>query len=813
MLACPSFFKVWPRYFVYLPQGLVKPETAELQRSRYPVQARQPAKAARTVPKAPREWPSLTQILLSETTVQIVLYLGTFFTLASAFIFAGAIESLRLVILGGTTVAFLGAGVLLYFRLKQAGFVMFLIGVVMILVNAGVLVDSLNLQNFQEPPFWAAVWTVVGIMWLAGTALYRSRLFSIFWLWAWTIAAFSTGRWLDMDIFSILAMMAGTTLLGLGLSLWLRRSDPKFGLVLFVAALLQVLALQGITLMGFLVLAASGDSIAPIEWIAIGGIWLLATAFYAISAESTANFAITRLAAALSLVAAPIWILNAVNPDAVWAAAAIVIWAVGLIVWGQMLAYLPWKRIKAYSPYLYWCSVPVVLLGSLIGSQVAQAYPFGYLLLGTLLHMGSAWLNRSPLRMGMGLSFGVLTYIIFFGFEPVQDLDISAGLILWLPATGLLLAQWWIRKTRGSPRWSAPALIIGLVLAGFSVWAGLLETFNAPGQPALLFLLWGLFLIGYALLTARSWLAYAAWGSLSFALTLALVHFDIDRWMLLVTVWVLLLYGGGLAWTLLRPQKKDGEPDKAGELSESENEPEHVKPHLLWGLGTDWASSLRVSGLSLSLLAALTAPAQGDAIAVLALALYAIMFAVEGFRLKNVWYGFPTNSLLLGAWFLGLLSFDIDQPQFYSIAAAMLGLIMHYLLLRQADRHTGLSLASAIAFGTGMLSVLVLLTTTYFQFVGEGMFRWFLLLFSQSLAILAYGLVVRSRSLVIAPIGFVIFGVISAVFVFADGQLAILLLAGCGFFLLTLGVVALLARERLLKATEQVRGRAGDWRG
>ena len=102
-----------------------------------------------------------------------------------------------------------------------------------------------------------------------------------------------------------------------------------------------------------------------------------------------------------------------------------------------------------------------------------------------------------------------------------------------------------------------------------------------------------------------------------------------------------------------------------------------------------------------------------------------------------------------------LFELKVDQPQFYSVGAALLGMLMHYLLMR-AGSNTG-------AFITGMVSQLVLLSTTYIQMVGNNSLGYFSALFFQSLVVLAYGLVIRSRSLVFTPIAFVVLGVFTVV--------------------------------------------------
>ena len=64
----------------------------------------------------------------------------------------------------------------------------------------------------------------------------------------------------------------------------------------------------------------------------------------------------------------------------------------------------------------------------------------------------------------------------------------------------------------------------------------------------------------------------------------------------------------------------------------------------------------------------------------------------------------------------------MDEPQFFSMGAALLGLIQHYLLVR-AESKTG-------AFIMGMLSQFVLLGTTYIEMLNKSelIFAYFLVL-------------------------------------------------------------------------------------
>jgi hypothetical protein len=215
-----------------------------------------------------------------------------------------------------------------------------------------------------------------------------------------------------------------------------------------------------------------------------------------------------------------------------------------------------------------------------------------------------------------------------------------------------------------------------------------------------------------------------------------------------------------------------------------------------------WGKVRRESGLALGTLVALSAPFEGSGLwASLPVAVSATLWAVEAFRQKNVWLGFPANGLYLMAYFMILFELKVDQPQFFSVGAAILGMLMHYLLMR-AGSNKG-------AFITGMVSQLVLLGTTYIQMVANNSLGYFAALFFQSLAVLAYGLVIRSRSLVFTPIAFVVIGVFTVVFSLPILKgVATVLMVGCtGILFIILGIVAVLMRERI----SEIRGRLSEW--
>ncbi|HNC07517.1 MAG TPA: hypothetical protein PLX14_02350 [Anaerolineales bacterium] len=215
-----------------------------------------------------------------------------------------------------------------------------------------------------------------------------------------------------------------------------------------------------------------------------------------------------------------------------------------------------------------------------------------------------------------------------------------------------------------------------------------------------------------------------------------------------------------------------------------------------------WDQTLLFSGLGLGVIVSVAAPVVGGLDAALPVAVAATLWAVEAFARKNVWLGFPANILYLLSYFIILFELKQTEPQFFSMGAALLGMIQHYLLVR-AESKTG-------AFITGMVSQLILLGTTYIQMVTSGSegLIYFVVLFLQSLAVLVYGLVIRSRSLTFTPIILVVLGVMTVLYSAFQGMNTVVLIGCTGILMLIFGIIAVLMRERITKLGE----RLSDWR-
>jgi hypothetical protein len=130
------------------------------------------------------------------------------------------------------------------------------------------------------------------------------------------------------------------------------------------------------------------------------------------------------------------------------------------------------------------------------------------------------------------------------------------------------------------------------------------------------------------------------------------------------------------------------------------------------------------------------------------------------------------------------------------MGAALLGLIQHYLLVRAGSK-TG-------AFLTGMVSQLILLGTTYIEMINQNELSYFVALFFQSLAVLTYGIIIRSRSLTFTPIILVVLGVFTVLYSTFKSMNTVVLIGCTGILMLIFGIIAVMMRERITKLGERL---------
>ncbi|NOT03570.1 MAG: hypothetical protein HOP27_03110 [Anaerolineales bacterium] len=385
------------------------------------------------------------------------------------------------------------------------------------------------------------------------------------------------------------------------------------------------------------------------------------------------------------------------------------------------------------------------------------------LVLGMLFIAEMALSRDGWFEFGAPILFSIGAFLILrdFNFERVTYHALAYS-VIWIVAD--LLAH--LTFTNPRPLKMAVRVIGGLLaLASY----GFLITESDASFAAFGFGLFTLLFLTVSLLYRQATLFYAFTLTLPLFVTFLLREFDVTKWIHPVIVIAMIYYGTGF---FLRLNKR----------------------------AAGWDKTLLFSGLGLGVISSMAAPVLGGLGAAIPVAIAATLWAVEAFAKKNAWLALPANGLYLLAYFIILAELNVDEPQFFSMGAALLGLFQHYLLVR-AEARTG-------AFVMGMLSQFVLLGTTYVEMINKNELIYFVVLFFQSLAVLVYGIVIRSRSLTFFPIGFVVLGVVTVVYSALKGVATIFLIGCTGIILLMLGVFAVLARERISKFSEKI----SDWK-
>jgi hypothetical protein len=384
-----------------------------------------------------------------------------------------------------------------------------------------------------------------------------------------------------------------------------------------------------------------------------------------------------------------------------------------------------------------------------------------YALVIGLLFITEMYLRKNGwFEVGAPALFSIGAFLILRDFNVTREVyHLLAYSLVWVLAD--LLAH----LTFTNPR---PLSFVTRGIGGLLTLINYLALFaeNDANIAASGFAVYTLLALTVSLIYRQSKLLYAFTLTLPLFVTFLFRIFDVTKWIHPVIVLAVMYYAAGI---ILRAMKR----------------------------AEGWDEALLYSGLGVGVIVSMAAPFVGGVDAALPVAIAATLWAVEAFAKRSAWLAFPANGLYLLSYFIILGELNVAEPQFYSIGAALLGLIQHYLLVR-AESKTG-------AFIMGMLSQFVLLGTTYIQMLGE--LNYFFLLFLQSMAILIYGIIIRSRSMTLFPIGFVVLGVFTSTFLLTG--VGVLLVIGCtGILLLGFGITAVLLRERISKLGE----RMSDWK-
>ncbi len=774
--------------------GILPVETAQVLRNRYSLSPAlpQPSKSAASAGHPlGRGQPSLGQILLSDTTLKIALYLGAFFMVVAAFILAALVEVARVPVLTALTAIFFGAAFYLKKRIPLASFVLYAAGCFLIPIDARALISTRPALPFLEDYFWGATWLLTGLFLAFGVYLYRSRLYLLvtfpiagyaLYLFAWGAAHQTHLVLLLLGIYGLCALLVSEEL---------KNWEPARSLRAYLfwetqLAMASILFLSA-TILLFTTLDGASEVIPTArDWAYAGILWAAGAGFYLVSDLFTLRlgrrwwwqipFAATL--AGIPTLFANIW-LDLEDTDLhlliLW------VWAAILTISAEVLR-VKFPKAKYYSLFLL-AAVPFIFAIVPFAKAIQPDERSG------ILYLAATGLIYAYLgSRGKRWVFSVLSLLSFYlayswqytlwnnGPEPFL---LRPEIYFFIPAILLLSAHWILRKSKLSFSWQVGSLAVGVTAAVVHLWVALLDPNKSDQRIFWLFLVYGIYWIAYSLLDQRPWLSYFAAALFTMGLMHPVARLGTQYLAAALSGLALAFY---VAWAAL-----DRKNTRA------------------YSYGIPW----RNSSAALTWISALYAfwLGQDTPVSIIAVSVCASIYALEAFRKRNVWLGYPANSLYFCAYLLALWTLDVKEPQYYSMGAALLGIIMHYLVVRSAEK----SQHKWVAFITGILAQMVLLSTTYIQMVDRHDFTFFSIIFFQSLALLIYGLVVRSRSFVLLPVFFLVLSALTVALTILSGLSTALVIGITGMIMLFIGIAGLGFRLKIAAATEQFNVKLNNW--
>jgi len=524
------------------PQPKIQPEASQATQPR--VESARPA--APPPPAQPR--PSLTQALLSETSIRIYLFLGAFFVVAAAAILAALVQAARLPILLAATVAFAAGAVVLKKRLPQPSFALAIVFSFLLLIDANVLAETLNLRGQGVDLYWSAVFLLMASIWFLGTWFYESRVFSLVAFLSLSLGMLRFAEIFDASTAWRILAIAVASLLGLfGVGLLKDWKGREFAQPLF----LLIQAQQGILLFAssvFVTISMFDASAAPGDWIASAFTWLLAASFYALSADLV-RFVLFPWAAAASLFPLPWLLLSAFDAPATTMISGFVVWGV-LTGFASEFAHRTGRPAMTQYYYpLLGLSLPLFLTAILWGFIDGVSYGFaaslGAAITYTVIHLlrprWYVWLTA--LLAGLG------AYFSFFSLPLMARADVYFGFQVLGASLLLLVPELFSRGPLSFPRtWRWPPVAVGTLLTALSVLILLTLPETAPGQlgkAAIILSVYALLFAGYALRFQEPVIGYLGTASAAVSVVYALNYLKVDRWLPALTALAAVYYCSG----------------------------------------------------------------------------------------------------------------------------------------------------------------------------------------------------------------------------------------------------------------------------
>ncbi|MDD2923153.1 MAG: hypothetical protein PHQ36_12780, partial [Anaerolineales bacterium] len=614
------------------PKPEVRIESAQL------TQQNPPEAKSESAPESAPAQPTLTQTLLSETSVKIALYLGAFFVIAAAAILGAFVDIFRIPLLIIATIIFGGLSIAVRKRLPQPSFTLFIVFSFLLPITANVIEGTLNLSPPFSATYWVFVSTFMALIWAGSARLYQSRLFSVTAYISLVVAFYRVGDIFDAASEFYPAMLGLAALAG-AFGAWALKQwkDENFARPLFLAAQ----ALQAFTIflsIGYLLFQFSGT---PLWNLASVFTWGCAFLFYALS-DFLFPFVFFPWFASATLIGIP-WFIGAAF-ELRTSGETILFFVWGFILAAASEGVFRFEKTRKYS-------LPV-LLASIVSACTALIYGFsrdttagficalGVAILYAALHVirPRGWLWAFAL-----LNFAI-AYFASFSLPFIQTANIFFGYTIFGISALFLLPDLFLDAN--SPKWITariiPAItrIYGAALAAFALIIYITpETYRL--EIAVMFGLYAIFFTAYTIVKRKAVYGYLPAAYLPLTIIFALNHFDIDAWLPALTGLAAsyFLIGAGI-----RPQK-------------------------------DWSQMFRVSALTLgaliSLGALIVAKEHGGwyALAV------GLLFAAEALLSRNGWYEIGVPVMFNIGAFLILKDFNVDETAYILLAYSLVWLL------------------------------------------------------------------------------------------------------------------------------------------
>ena len=464
----------------------------------------EPAPASQAVP-TPRL--SLTQTLLSETSIKIALYLGAFFVIAAAAILAAIVEAARLPILLAATALFAGGAIVTRTRLPQPSFALFIVFSFLLPTDANVLADVLNLSSKANAGYWFAVMAAMAIIWSFGTWFYTSRLFSMAAFIALVISVARLGELFEAEPEVYLLLLSFVTLLGLGGTYLLKRwRTAKFSLPLFILVQISQLGLIAFALVAI----AMRLEDAPSAWNLLSTFfWLLTAGFYVLS-DLIFPFVIFPWLSIAALYPLPLNFMFTFGVDETLPI-AIVTWAWGFLLASvsEFIRRLQVEKIRRYGLPTLTGSLLVILTAVSIGYIDDITYGFAFVLGSAILYTALHILKPRAYLWTTALLLGLGAYFSFFALPLMETFDVYAGYRVLGASLLLLVPDLFLAPDFSADKtWRWPLRVLGGMLAFVNL--GLILPFSTDnaGHAAIAYGLYAVFFVLYALKFDKAWLGY-----------------------------------------------------------------------------------------------------------------------------------------------------------------------------------------------------------------------------------------------------------------------------------------------------------------